>query len=117
MGESASTDYDGSEGSYTQADESSPWVLVIAPNEMAGEWLSERIALHTRAITATSAKEGLELVGGRYRPSLVVADLDGLDCEPIQLLWERARICPNAPRLLIATPGTQAHADARAFAE
>jgi EAL domain-containing protein (putative c-di-GMP-specific phosphodiesterase class I) len=117
MGGSASGDYDGSEGSYTQVDESAPWVLVISTQRAARDWLAERIREHAAAITAATAREGLELIEDRYRPSLVVVDLDDLEVEPVQLLWELARACPNAPRLLIATPGTRAHVDARAFAE
>ncbi|HTJ47061.1 MAG TPA: EAL domain-containing protein [Kofleriaceae bacterium] len=97
--------------------EDAPWVAIACANDTARAWLAKRIAEHAHARAAASADELLAILDGATRPSLLVIDLDGIGAEATQLLWQLARRCPLAPRLLMATPGTRAHHDAQAFAE
>jgi EAL domain-containing protein (putative c-di-GMP-specific phosphodiesterase class I) len=121
MGGSASTDddVDGDEDDapYTDVEDDAPWVLVVAARDAARDWLVDKIEEHVEVRAAASGRAALEIAQGRVRPSLLVIDLDELGDAPTQLLWELTRACPNAPRLLLATPGTRAHVDGRAFAE
>ena len=94
-----------------------PWVLIVAARDEARAWLRDRVQPHAPVRAVAGAGDVSGGIGDGVRPSLVVVDLDQADRDPVELLWSLARIAPSAPRLLIARPGTPAHADAYAFAE
>jgi EAL domain-containing protein (putative c-di-GMP-specific phosphodiesterase class I) len=120
MGGSVSTVDDGDDdGPFTDVDDDGPWVLVVSAGDAARDWLVDKIEEHAAVRAAATAREGLAIALEGARPVLLVVDLDRLGDggEATQLLWELTRACPQAPKLLLATPGSRAHVDARAFAE
>jgi EAL domain-containing protein (putative c-di-GMP-specific phosphodiesterase class I) len=94
-----------------------PWVLIIAAAPSTGEWLGARVCEFAEVEIVTHTADLAAGLATRGRPGLVIVDLDGVDREPIRLLWELAQLCPTAARLMLATPDTQGHADAQAFAD